>query len=449
MAAKTPTEEDILRPIQKTSTKWFAALGAAGLALGIFLVMWGYMLWEGLAVTGLSDWGTGGGVTWGVFIGAFIWWVGIAHGGIILSAAVRLLGMERYMPVARMAELLTIAGLSAAGFYVIIHMGRPDRMVTSVLGHYHITIHNSPLVWDVTVITAYFVLTATYLGLTLRYDVARLRDDLPDHFSPLYDVLTIGYTEEEDEVVERMVWWLAAAIIIMAPLLLHGGVIPWLFALLPTYPAWFGGIQGPVFLSIALTSAISGVILISAAFSRAYDWDHIITEDVFRGLLLWLGFFCLMFVWFQLQRIITGSFFPGISGAYATQAMLGSIFYVGPLGAVMGVLAYIFAQALRPALFSKGRAIVCAVAVLSATLIEKSFFVVEGFLTVEFDIYAGVPGTYVPSLPEIFSVIGTIGMVTLMFLLVSKVVPIVELHAIEHMQEDHAHAEGETTEVEA
>jgi len=31
-----------------------------------------------------------------------------------------------------------------------------------------ITIHNSPLVWDVTVITAYFVLTATYLSLTLR-----------------------------------------------------------------------------------------------------------------------------------------------------------------------------------------------------------------------------------------------------------------------------------------
>ncbi len=126
-----------------------------------------------MIVTGLSDWGTGGGATWGLYIGAFIWWVGIAHGGIILSAAVRLLGMDRYMPVARLAEMLTLAGLSAAGFYVIVHMGRPDRMVTSVIGHYHITINNSPLVWDVTVITAYFVLTATYLGLTLRYDVTR------------------------------------------------------------------------------------------------------------------------------------------------------------------------------------------------------------------------------------------------------------------------------------
>jgi len=170
--------------------------------------------------------------------------VGIAHGGIILSAAVRLLGMDRYMPVARLAELLTLAGLSAAGFYIIVHLGRPDRMVTSVVGHYHITIHNSPLVWDVTVITAYFVLTATYLSLTLRYDVSRLRDQLPDRLDPIYRLITIGYTKTEDRIVQRMVWWLALAIIIMAPLLLHGGVIPWLFAVIPTMPTWFGGVQG-------------------------------------------------------------------------------------------------------------------------------------------------------------------------------------------------------------
>lgn len=228
-----------------------------------------------MIVTGLSDWGTGGGATWGLYIGAFIWWVGIAHGGIILSAAVRLLGMDRYMPVARLAEMLTLAGLSAAGFYVIVHMGRPDRMVTSVIGHYHITINNSPLVWDVTVITAYFVLTATYLGLTLRYDVTRLRDQLPTSgptvagrqlpnvYEPIYKTMTIGYSEKEDQIVERMVWWLALAIIIMAPLLLHGGVIPWLFAVLPGMPAWFGAVQGPQFLTIALTSAISGVIIVA------------------------------------------------------------------------------------------------------------------------------------------------------------------------------------------
>ncbi|NGM68118.1 polysulfide reductase NrfD [Natronolimnobius sp. AArcel1] len=437
MSTKTPSKADILRPIQETSSTYYILVAVAGLAFAVFLIGWFYQLYEGMVVTGLSDWGTGGGVTWGVYIGAFIWWVGIAHGGIILSAAVRLLGMDRYMPVARLAEMLTLAGLSAAGFYVIVHMGRPDRMVTSVIGHYHITVNNSPLVWDVTVITAYFVLTATYLSLTLRYDIIRLRDQLPDHFGPIYSMLTIGYSEEEDVIVQRMVWWLALAIIIMAPLLLHGGVIPWLFAVLPTYPRWFGGVQGPQFLTIALTSAISGVIILSAAFRRAYDWDHIITDDIFRGLLLWLGFFCLLFLWLQLQQVTTGSFSPPVDLGIAWIATLEHPAYIFSMTLVAVVLAFIFATTIRPALFTKTRAIICALAVLTATLFEKVLFVIEGFFHPSFEIYAATPGIYVPSLIEIASITGTIGMVSLFFLTVAKIVPVVELHAIEHLRAEH------------
>ena len=435
MSTKSPTVDDILRPIQHTSKRYFVLLAVTALAFGIFLVMWGVQLAEGLVITGLGDWGSGGGVTWGVYIGAFIWWVGIAHGGIILSAAVRLLGMDRYMPVARLAELLTIAGLSAAGFYIIVHLGRPDRMVTSILGYYHVTINNSPLVWDVTVITPYFVLTATYLLLTLRYDVSRLRDDLPDRFDPIYRLLTIGYSEEEDPVVERMVWWLALAIIILAPLLLHGGVIPWLFALIPTMPGWFGAVQGPQFLTIALTSAISGVILISFAFRRAYSWEHIITDDVFRGLTLWLGFFTLLFLWLQLQQIISGVFAAPLDQASVMGATLAHPVYLIAIGLAFGVLAYTFAQAIRPTLFTKARSAVAAVAILTATLLEKVLFVVEGMQYPTFDLYYAVPGTYFPSIIEIFSVIGTIGMVGLFFLVAAKVIPVVELHTVEHLRE--------------
>ncbi|MFC4540600.1 NrfD/PsrC family molybdoenzyme membrane anchor subunit [Halosolutus amylolyticus] len=437
MATKSPSEADILRPIRHTSTKYYALVAVAGLLFGLFLIGWGYQLARGLVVTDLSDWGTGGGVTWGLYIGAFIWWVGIAHGGIILSAAVRLLGMDRYMPVARLAELLTLGGLSAAGFYIIIHLGRPDRMVTSVLGHYHITVHGSPLVWDVTVITAYFVLTATYLALTVRYDVTRLRGDLPDRLGPIYRGLTLGYTEKEDEIVQRMVWWLALAIIIMAPLLLHGGVIPWLFAVLPTYPTWYGGVQGPQFLTIALTSAISGVILLSYGFRWSYDWDHIITDDIFRGLLLWLGFFCLLFLWLQLQQNVTGLFKPPVDVGHAAEARLGNPIYQTSMLLVFTVLAYIFAQTLRPTLFTKKRAVAAGILVLTATVMEKILFVVEGFLHPTFDIYEATPGEYFPSLIEIMSLVGTIAMVTLFFALVAKVVPVVELHAIEHLRDDH------------
>ncbi|WP_049925051.1 NrfD/PsrC family molybdoenzyme membrane anchor subunit [Halopiger goleimassiliensis] len=443
MSTKTPSEEDILRPVNLFTKKYLILFGICALAFGAYLVAWAYQLQQGLIVTGLGDWGTGGGATWGLYIGAFIWWVGIAHGGIILSAAVRLLGMDRYMPVARLAEMLTLAGLSAAGFYILVHMGRPDRMVTSIIGHYHITVNNSPLVWDVTVITAYFVMTATYLGLTLRYDVNRLRDQLPDRFEPIYKIMTIGYTKEEDEVIERMVWWLAAAVIIMAPLLLHGGVIPWLFSLLPAMPAWTGAIQGPQFLSIALTSAISGVILVAAAFRRAYDWDHIITDDIFRGLLLWLGFFCLLFLWFQLQQLVNGSFLGPVDQAEATAHKLEHPIYIISMLMVLGVLVFIFLQGIRPALFSKARAIGAGLVVLTATFLEKLLFVVEGFMDPHFNIYAATPGEYFPSAIEWMSLAGTIGLVVLFFMVLSRFVPVVELHAIEHLRGDHGHGHEE------
>jgi molybdopterin-containing oxidoreductase family membrane subunit len=440
MSSKKATPADIIRPTQSTS-KWYYIVGAVATVIAlIWVVLWGWQLEHGLVVTGLADWGSGGGVTWGLYIGAFIWWVGIAHGGIILSAAVRLFGMDRYQPVARLAELLTIGALSMAGLYIVIHTGRPDRLVTSVIPAYPWTVQTSPLAWDITVITLYFVLTATYLALTLRYDVHRLRDRLPDHFGPLYSLITIGYSEREDEIIERMVWWLALGIIVLAPLLLHGGVIPWLFSLLPSMPGWQGAIQGPQFLSIALTSAIAGVIIMAATLRRAYDWDHILTDDVLRGLTMWLGLFSLLFIWLQLQQVINGVYAPAIDAGTVMSAKLVNPVYIFAIGTMVVVLAYIFAQAVRESVFTPARSVTVSLLALGATLSEKVLFVVEGLEYPTFSLYDAVPGHYMPSIFELASVAGTVALCTLFFMGILKVFPVIELHAVE----DHdSHADEE------
>ena len=426
--------DTLVRPITSFSRRYIAAFVFALGLIGVWLFFYLQQLEHGLIVTNLSDWGSGGGVPWGTYIGSFIWWVGIAHGGIILSAAVRLIGLDTYQPVARMAELLTIAALSCAGLFILIHVGRPDRLVTSVLPAWPTRVQWSPLMWDVTVITAYFVLTATYLLLTIRYDIHRLRDRLPDAFEPVYGLLMVGYSEREDQIVERMVWWIAFAIIIMAPLLLHGGVIPWLFALLPSMAGWAGGVQGPSFLSIALTSAVAGIIIIAAAFRYAYGWDDLIPDEIFRGLSKWLGFFSLMFLWLQLQQVMTGIFAAPTTLQHATEVKISTPVYWVAIGLVGVALAYIFAAALKPSLFSIRAMVGLSVAVLVGTLIEKTLFVVEGLQHAHFALYDGVPGPYVPSPVELSAIVGTIGIVVLFFLAVSKVIPVVELHAI---QDDH------------
>lgn len=444
MSSRTPSADDIVRPMQQTTKKYYLIFAVASALALVWFALWGVQLDRGLAVTNLGDWGSAGGVTWGLYIGAFIWWVGIAHGGIILSAAVRLFGMKRYLPVARLAELLTIGALSMAGFYIVIHVGRPDRLVTSVVQAYPITVHQSPLVWDVTVITLYMVMTLTYLGLTLRYDLTRLRSDLPSRFEPLYKMATIGYTEAEDEIVERMVWWLALGIIVMAPLLLHGGVIPWLFALLPSMPGWQGAIQGPQFLTIALTSAIAGVIILALTLRRVYDWYHILTDDVIRGLTLWLGLFSLLFIWLQLQQVITGVFAAPLDQRAVTAAKIGTPAYQFAIGVVVLALAYIFAQAVKPHLFSVRRSLAASFLVLAGTLTEKVLFVFEGLEYPTFDMYRYTPGHYFPSPIELASLVGTISLTVLFFMVILKLFPVIELHAIEELRgEGHSSMEDD------
>ena len=436
MATKDAGPDDIIKPILNTSKWWYLAFGTAIAVILLWLAGWGWQLQNGLIVTNLGDWGSGGGVTWGLYIGAFIWWVGIAHGGIILSAAVRLFGMKQYQPVARVAELLTLTALSMAGVYIVMHTGRPDRMVVSVIEAYPWTVTSSPLVWDLTVITLYFVLTATYIGLTLRYDIVRLRHKLPDYLGPLYAGLTIGYTKKEDELIERMVWWLALGIIVLAPLLLHGGVIPWLFALLPSMPKWQGAIQGPQFLSIALTSAIAGVIIISYGLRSAYDWDHILTDDMFKGLTKWLGLFGLLYIWLQLQQLINGLYAAPLDLRTVTWATVTEPIYVDMVILMTIVLGYIFASTLSDRVFSKRRSVIVSFMALYATLTEKVLFVYEGLEYPTFSLYHAVPGHYFPSTVELLSLAGTVSLCTLLFLVIIKLFPVVELHAVED-HDDH------------
>ena len=443
MATSPGEPEDIIRPILNTSKKYYIAFGVAAAIALLWSAVYGWQLEEGLIVTNLADWGSGGGSPWGLYIGAFIWWVGIAHGGIILSAAVRLFGMERYQPVARMAELLTLGALSMAGLYILVHMGRPDRLVLSVVPAYPWTVRTSPLAWDVTVITLYFVMTATYLGLTIRYDVYHLRDRLPDYLGPFYSLVTLGYSEIEEEVIERMVWWLALGIIVLAPLLLHGGVIPWLFSLVPSMPGWDGAVQGPQFLTIALTSAIAGVIILSYICRWAYDWEHIFSDAMFRGLTNWLGLFGLLFLWLQLQQVINGVYAEPIAGETAMVARITQPYYIFAIGTVIVILAYIFAQAVDQRQFSLARSVVASVLMLVATLTEKVLFVFEGLLYPHFSLYEAVPGHYFPSLVEFSSLAGTVALCTIFFLVILKLFPVVELHAVEDHHDDHEPAHDE------
>lgn len=419
--------EAILRPFGRPSRRYLLVLALAGAGALWFAYAWTFQLKNGLVVTGLSDWGTGGGVPWGLYIGSFIWWVGIAHEGIIVSASVRLFRIESFRPVARLAELLTIAALTIAALYILIHMGRPDRVVTSVLPALPTTYRTSPLAWDVIVITAYFVLTATYLALTVRSDLYTLHHRLPGVFAPRYAALLLGYRPADDEKIERMAWWLALAVIVLAPLFLHGGVIPWLFALLPGTPNWAGAGQGPVFLTIALSSALGSIIILAYIVRRANGWEEILDDNVFSGLSRFLALFALLFLWMQLQEVVTGIAIAPAANVAATESKIEEPLYWVAIGMMGLALAYFSFQMLIPRLFSVERTVAAAFLPVLATLTEKTMFVPDGLRFPVFSLYKGVPGEYSPAWVELSTIVGALSLVLLFFLVISKIIPMVEV----------------------
>jgi Ni/Fe-hydrogenase subunit HybB-like protein len=431
----------ILAPLARPTWRWWATLAVALSGLAWFAQAWIFQLQWGLVVTGMGDWGYIGGIPWGFYEGSMIWWIGIGHGGIIISAAVRLFRMHDFAPIARVAELLTLASLANAGLYIIVHLGRPDRVVSSILPNLPTTLQTSPLAWDVMVITLYFVLTATYLTLTLRHDIFTVRDRLPRMFNPLYRVILVGHRPAERAKAESMAWWLALGLIVLAPLFLHGGVIPWLFALLPGTPGWFGPVQGPQFLAAALASALGAVTILAYVLRRVYGWADIIDERVFRSLSRWMGLFALLILWLQLQKVVTGMAMAPESVGYSVNAMVNTPLYWVALAMLAVAVAHVGFQMLAPHRFNIARTAAVGALPLVAIGIEKVLFVIEGLMYPQFNLHG--PGTYSPTWVEWASLIGALSIVALFFLIASKAVPMVEL------EEDHDESHDETQEVPA
>ena len=92
------------------SPKWFPiVVTILGLiVLGGFAAA-GLLVNKGFGVTGLNR-----PVMWGFFITNFVFWIGISHAGVMLSAILRLSKAEWRRPATRAAEILTVFSLMTA-----------------------------------------------------------------------------------------------------------------------------------------------------------------------------------------------------------------------------------------------------------------------------------------------------------------------------------------------
>jgi len=249
---------------------------------------------EGLGVTGLNR-----PVFWGLYIANFIFCVGLSAGGIAVSALVHLLDKKEMKPVAIMSEILAASFLVLAACFIIMDLGRPLYMFNLFL-HPNI---ESPLLWDVSVISCYLILCLALLYFSAR---AQLVQRLKDHPSlrPLVELATLGHTSLSPRSIEWDHRCLSVLAIISVPaaVALHS-VTAWILGLVKGQPGWNTSILAPLFIASALVSGFALVTLALIVARRLFRFP--VAEDVVRMLARYLIVAILVLMYLIFSEFLT------------------------------------------------------------------------------------------------------------------------------------------------
>jgi molybdopterin-containing oxidoreductase family membrane subunit len=287
-------DDDLFRSIDHTGNGFYMVFGA--LLIVIVFAFYAYIkqILVGLGVTGLGQ-----PVSWGFYIINFVFFIGISHAGTLISAILRLSKAEWRRPITRMAEVITAIVLAIGGLLPIIDMGQPERMWNMVTSGRL----QSPLLWDVTSITAYFAASTVYLYLPMIPDIALLRDR---GTKPrwLYEFLAWGWqgTARQKHVLERAINILMVMVIPIA-VSVHT-VISYIFAM-TVQPGWHSTVFGPYFVAGAIFSGIAALLIFMIAFRKVYRLERYLKEIHFNYLSILLLIMSIIWFYFTFSEYLT------------------------------------------------------------------------------------------------------------------------------------------------
>ncbi|HSO28685.1 MAG TPA: NrfD/PsrC family molybdoenzyme membrane anchor subunit [Candidatus Sulfomarinibacteraceae bacterium] len=293
-------EAAAFRPIFSPG-RWFwpvAALLAIIVLGGVAAFV--YQFTEGMWVAGYSD-----RAFYGIYEANLVAFIGVSYGGAVVSAVLRLVNARWGAPLSRMAEAMAVVALIVGGAFAIVHLGRPERVFLILISGNL----SSPIVWDFLAITIYLTATVIFLYLPLIPDMARLRDRLPtaSFRGRLSRMLAIRW-QGLDEQRQRLRWGIAIVAILVVPLAVSvHSVLAYTFSM-TTRPGWHSTIFGPYFVVGALYSGVGLVILVVAAFRRAYRLEAFITPRQILSLAWMMAALGLVYLYLTFSELLTTAY---------------------------------------------------------------------------------------------------------------------------------------------
>ncbi len=413
-----PDRDELLyRPIYETGKGFYITAGIL-----LLVVLWtGYMYYHqlryGLGVTGMNQ-----PVTWGFYIVNFVFFIGISHAGTLISAILRLSKAEWRRPITRMAEVITAIVLAIGGLHPIIDLGRPDRMLSLIeSGRLQ-----SPLLWDVTSITAYFTASTVYLYIPMIPDIAKLRDR-GTKLRWMYAFMAWGWqgTEHQKKVLNRAINILMVIVIPIA-VSVHT-VISYIFSM-TLQPGWHSTIFGPYFVVGAIFSGIAALLIVMIAFRKFYHFEKYLREIHFQYLGTLLLIMSIIWFYFTFSEYLTGVF-----GAEPHEMQIIMYKFTGPFAiAFWGMVLCNFVIPLTILAFKRFKTIkgifIASCTVVIGMWLERFIIVVPSLANPRMELPLGI---YIPTMTEWALFAGGISVFILGYMIFSKFFPIISIWEIE------------------
>ena len=407
-------------------------MGFLSICLGVCLYAYTIQLRVGLGVTGLRDF-----VSWGMYISNFVFFVASALVGMLISAVLGLSGQKWITPISRIAEIIAIAFAAVAGLVIVSDMGRPDRLLNVfIYGRFQ-----SPILWDVTVVTTYTLISVMLFYIPLIPDLAILKNDktLPKWQANVYNIMSINWknTPEQQSLAKNAVRILLILIIPIA-LAIHT-VTSWLFAFTPRV-GWNSTIMGPYFVSGAFVAGVSAVIIVMFIIRKVYNLKDYITEMHFDKTGKLMVLVALVYLYFNINEY----FVPAFKMQKADATHLNELFHgefstmfwsVQIFGLVLPIILLLFKPFRKPVPM-----FVIGIAVLIGSWFKRYLIVVptmqNPFLPIQ-----NVPHNfmvYSPTVIEMAVTAGSLIMVVMIISTLAKLFPVIPVHeTIEEMSNEH------------
>jgi molybdopterin-containing oxidoreductase family membrane subunit len=273
---------DLLKLLAKPGRAYFLLLAATMAAVGLGAFAWGVQVVLGIGMSGLTN-----PVGWGAYITTFVFWVGIAHSGTLISAVLYLFRARWRQSIYRAAEAMTVFAVLTAGLFPIIHLGRPW------IFYYLLPYPNqrqlwpnfrSPLLWDVFAVSTYLTVSATFFLIGMIPDIAAARDATTVPWrKKLYTIMSFGWrgTNNEWKHFTRAYLYLAA---LATPLVLSvHSVVSWDFAM-SIVPGWHTTIFAPYFVAGAIFSGLAMVVTLVIPIRKIFGLEAYFTERHFDAM---------------------------------------------------------------------------------------------------------------------------------------------------------------------